>query len=245
MRNYILDPSDFTFEPFHDEREHPGESGHLLLATHKANGMKLVVKHEVPSDIPNEFVAGFVAEHLGFYNPKVYLFKQGKEFKNAVGIEFMEGLQTFDFTNLSPEQQTDLIHQVSLCFLCYQDDRLQMNLWNNHVVSYDYAWSFSMDATTFPNSLASFHTHLNNYSNHLLFAPDIAAKVMKMNYEEAREEIDRIYYEGLKPIITLDRDGLFDILFDFYPNDISGYYDACVGIMIEKTTKELSKKGYL
>lgn len=245
MRNYILDPSDFTFEPFHDEREHPGESGQLLLATHKANGMKLVVKHEVPSDIPNEFVAGFVAEHLGFYNPKVYLFKPGKEFKYAVGIEFMEGLQRVDTTKLSTEQQVDLIHQLSLCYLCYRDDRLQTRLWNNHLVTIDYAWSFSMDATAFPKRLAMFHLSLNDYSRHLFFIPKAAASVMGINYEDVREEIDRIYYEGLKPIITLDREGLFDILLYIFPQDIAGYYDACVEIMMEGTELELKEKGYL
>lgn len=243
MRNYILNPSDFTFSPFHDGRKGIGSSGHLLQATNKKTGAKLLVKHEQASDIPCEFVAGYIEEQLGFYGPKVYLFKPCSQFKYAVGIEFMEGLEKFDPALLSEDQEAELIHQVSLNDLIFNEDKMQMNLWNGHVVFYDFSKSFSAEFLRFPSdySLAS---HLDRYSDDLLYMPDTAMRIMKKSPSDA-EQIEKIYYTGLLPLLEINRDDLFDILLEILPGNIAGYYDACVGIMVDKTKQELQEKGYL
>lgn len=247
MRNtYILNPSDFTFIAFHDSRNELGRSGQLLLATGKPGtasaNMKLLVKHEYATDVPNEFVAGYIAGHLGFINPKVYLFRPCNRFQYAVGIEYMDRLEPCNLTELTDAQEVDLIHQVSLNALVCQEDIMQMNLWNGHVVSYDFANCFLLEGRNFPTSLSFMQNLLCNFADHIMFAPDVAMRMMRKT--NGAERISRLYYDGLLPILELDEDYLLDILLDIFPENIAGYYDACVHEIKEQVKAELSEKGY-
>lgn len=254
MRNqarekYFLDYNDFTFSPFSDNRGEPGHSGPLLLAIHKRTGQKYIVKHTEPADAPNEFVAGYIADKLGFPNPKVYLFapqsSHGSHALSSVAIEYMEGLQKFEMEDLSPLQAADLIHQTALTFLCFQEDRTQMNMWNGRVVSYDYAESFSIEnrhiricekaGEDVPVELLMAR---DRYMAHPFFAPDSALRILGWP-EDRLSEVEQIYYEGLRPLLDIDEDELFDILIDVFPDYLVGYYDACLFYMKERLKEKL------
>lgn len=257
VEKYILDYVDFTFSPFIDLRGEPGQSGPLLLATHKTTGKKFIVKHTEPADAPNEFVAGYIAEMLGFPNPKVYLFAPGfhsasassssHAFKYpAVAIEYMDGLEKFEMSDLSPLQAADLIHQTALTFLCFQEDQIQMNMWNGRVISYDYAESFSIEnkhvricekaGEEVPVELLMAR---DRYMAHPFFAPDSALRILGWS-EDRMAEVERIYYDGLLPLLNIDEDELFDILAQVFPDYLVGYYDACLFYMKEQLRRKLS-----
>lgn len=252
IRTYILNYRDFTFTPFKDSRKELGFSGQLLIATDRQTGQKLLVKHTEPSDAPNEFVAGYIAEHLGLPNPKVYLFKPDIHSpfscKYAVGIEFMEGLQKFEMKDLSPLQAADLIHQTALTFLCFQEDMLQMNMWNGRVVSYDYAESFSIenlhillcekqiDDVPIPVTIAR-----EQFKSHPFFAPDAALRTLEWP-DDRLDEVSKIYYDSLLPLLTLDQDALWDIMADVFPPYVVGFYDICIGYMKEELSNVLQNK---
>ena len=113
----MLDSSAFTYEPYIDNRvkSRPGfsvgTSGQLLLATHKDNGKKYLVKHTYPHNAANEYVACWLAEKLYVPVPRAYLLSPNKVFKSkyAAAIEFIEGFTNFNKAAVSEELQGDLI----------------------------------------------------------------------------------------------------------------------------------------
>lgn len=259
-KKFILNYRDFTYSPFVDNRGEAGHSGQLLIATGKEHtacaGMKLIVKHTEPADAPNEFVAGYIADKLGLPNPKVYLFKPDIHSpfrcRYAVGIEYMEGLQKFEMSTLTLPQATDVILQTALTFLCFQEDMMQMNMWNGRIISYDYAESFSIENkhirlcenivdVEVDDVPAAVIIARERFRVHPFFAPDSALRILGWT-EDRLDEVSKIYFDGLLPLLTLDQNALWDVMAEVLPPYVVAYYDICIEYMKQKLSSEIQKR---
>ncbi len=149
----ILNTANFKFAPY----PHKGFSGSLYLATPRGKGLpQLLVKHQDPSSACNEFMFSKLAELLGIYAPKVYLFDVAKKDRKlfatpyVVGIEYIEGLRAFslDEMNSRPEWQREYAANYALAVICSQDDNVQMGMTpDGHIVSFDYTECFYLTST--------------------------------------------------------------------------------------------------
>lgn len=241
MRRYILNSANFTYEPFFDSRNELGFSGQLLIATNKKTQKKLLVKHAFISDVMNEFVAAYIAEHLYLGNPKAYLFRPSPSSPfscgYAVGIEFMEGLRSLNYDTITDHQATDFIHQYALNCICAQTDNFQFGIWNNRVVSYDFSECFYVSDLTIKIHYAyirdQFSLSFDSFKSHCLFNPKYALDRLKWG-DDKLSEVERIYYDGLLPLLDINEDELFYIMTELFPEDIVNYYYARLFYMKEQ-----------
>jgi len=89
----MLDAQDFTYKAFQDNREKThsgfteGQSGPLLLATHKETGEKYIVKHTYRYNAANEYAACWLGNKLGVLTPQASLPARETEFCCLYRIE--------------------------------------------------------------------------------------------------------------------------------------------------------------
>lgn len=146
----MLDAKDFTYKAFQDSRvkSHSGfvegQSGPLLLATHKETGEKYIVKHTYRHNAANEYAACWLGNKLGVLTPKAFLLSGNGPFssKQVVAISFIEGLSSAGKDNLSDAQQEDLIGQLAFNTLIASGDRLQLGAADGHIYSFDFSEAF-------------------------------------------------------------------------------------------------------
>lgn len=147
MNTYILNTEDFTYEPYSDK----GFSGKILLAKPKKPGLpKLLIKSENPSSACCEFMYSRLAELLCIPAPKAYIMKIAREKKlfgspYAVGIEYMEGMHSFQLEEMrgSPEWKEEYAGQYALSAMFEQDDLVQLTMTaEGHISGYDFTETF-------------------------------------------------------------------------------------------------------
>ena len=117
----MLDSSAFTYESFIDNRikSRPGftvgTSGQLLLATHKDDGKKYLVKHTYPHNAANEYVECWLAEKLDTPAPRAYLLSPNKVFKSkyAVAIQYVARVELDPEAEAELNRRLDILHNLT------------------------------------------------------------------------------------------------------------------------------------
>lgn len=242
----MLDAKDFTYEAFQDNREKPhsgfteGQSGPLLLATHKETGEKYIVKHTFRHNAANEYAACWLGNKLGVLTPQAFLLSGNGPFssKQAVAISVIGGLSSFDKSNLSAIQQDELIGQLTLNVLIALDDKLQLGAVNGHIYSFDFSEAFYVsDETLFKMFLfnedmaismtgqrvGSFRNYLRSVNYDM---PDIA-KVFGLDPEKLKTGMRTVAKRALD-ITDEEIEEMSDTLMKIYPMAYGIYYEECV-----------------
>lgn len=100
----VLDADDFTFEPFAQRRGDNGDSGSLLLATHKSNpAHKYIVKHAFCDCAANEYVYSKLVRAMGLKMPAVKLFRLSDPLDDTLfGTEYVCGIEYLNVVDADP-----------------------------------------------------------------------------------------------------------------------------------------------
>lgn len=245
----MLDSSILTFSPFTDNRakknqSFTGQSGPLLLGTDPV-GKKYLIKHTYAHNAANEYVVCWLAEKLGVPVPHVHLLTPHRSFNSeyAVAIEYL---------NLEPlgkdttQYADDLIAQFALAALIDNDDSLQLNIADGHVVSYDFSECFSMadmnlllsllrqspkdEGPLYDMAIKIIQSTLSAFRRRLtLDAFDIPglARQFNLDYEKMRSGMIAVAKRALT--ITEDEIKAMSIeLENLYPCAIAIFYEECI-----------------
>lgn len=242
----MIDACDFVYQQFIDNRvkQHPGfkegTSGPLLLATHKQTGKKYIVKHTYPHNAANEYVACWLAHHLGVPTPSANLLTPNDLFSSeyAVAISFVEGFTRFEKTNVPMAMQDDLIGQFALNSLIAAEDMMQLNAAGDHIYSYDFSEAFSISdefllkaimlndrigTESVKRRLAAFRKHLE------YIGFDIPGLAKEFNLDPERQKSVMIATARRVLSITDDEiNAMSSELMEVYPIGYAAYYEECI-----------------
>ena len=242
----MLDAKDFTYKAFQDKRvkSHPGfaegQSGPLLLATHRETGEKYIVKHTYRHNAANEYAACWLGNKLGVLTPQAFLLSGDGPFssKQAVAITFIDGLSSFDKSNLSAIQQDELIGQLALNMLIASGDKLQLGTAGGRIYSFDFSEAFYVSDEMlfkmflFNEDMAVSMTgqRVGTFRNYLRIVnydmPDIA-KVFDLDPEMLKTGMMTIAKRALD-ITDTDIEEMSDELMAIYPVAYGVYYEECI-----------------
>lgn len=242
----MLDAKDFTYIAFQDKRvkSHPGfaegQSGPLLLATHRETGEKYIVKHTYRHNAANEYAACWLGNKLGVLTPQAFLLSGDGPFssKQAVAITFIDGLSSFDKSNLSAIQQDELIGQLALNMLIASGDKLQLGTAGGRIYSFDFSEAFYVSDEMlfkmflFNEDMAVSMTgqRVGTFRNYLRIVnydmPDIA-KVFDLDPEKLKTGMMTVAKRALD-ITDTDIEEMSDELMAIYPVAYGVYYEECI-----------------
>lgn len=242
----MLDAKDFTYKAYQDSRvkSHPGfiegQSGPLLLATHKKTGKKYIVKHTCRHNAANEYVACWLGNKLGVLTPVAFLLSSNGPFssKEIVAISFIEGFTSVDMKNLSAGQQEELISQLAFNILIASGDRLQLRTASGHIYSFDFSEAFYVsDETLYTTLLFNEEIGINmvrqrveTFRNYLHIQnfdmPDIA-KLFGLDPEKLKTGMMTVAERALD-ITDEDIEEMSDELIKMYPMAYGIYYEECI-----------------
>jgi len=243
----MLDSNTLTYAPFTDPRRSRnsafdvGQSGRLLVGTENS-GKKYIIKHCYPHNAANEYVACWLAKKLGVPAPDAYLLTPNKAFdsKYAVAIELLN-LEPFDKT-AAPHPE-DLISQFALSSLIAQDDTIQLNVAEGHIVSYDFSEAFCMDNMNGLLALLAtgserdndtaieiIRRHVTSFRRHLSFmdfdVPGLARE-FNLNNQQMREGMIAVG----KKVLQITEENVYALseeLENLYPFEIAIFYEECI-----------------
>jgi hypothetical protein len=153
----VLDAEDFFFEPFEQKRGR-GDSGNLLLATHKTDAAKkYIVKHAYCDCAANEYVYCNIARALGLKMPDVKLFRLLNPLDDTLfETEYVVGIEYLNIVKKYPGRETlanvknadDSYKFNTLYRLFYESDRLETVLADDgYVYRIDTSAAFLMHDT--------------------------------------------------------------------------------------------------
>ena len=248
----MIDSTTLTYAPFVDSRgkHNPdfttGQSGKLLIGT-DANGKKYLIKHCYPHNAANEFVDCWLAKKLDIPAPNAFLLSPNKAFQSrfAVAIEFLD-LKPFDKKAVS--HPDDLIAQFVLAALIAQEDRIQLKVVDNHIVSFDFSESFCISKLDLILGLIRQHTS---------FAQDCAVGILRQQLSAFQKSLTRVKFnhpafaqaynldceEMCKTATAISKRVLriteneirfmSEELEKLFPMEISVYYEECIFAMQE------------
>ncbi len=245
----MLDSSAFTYEPYIDNRvkSRPGfsvgTSGQLLLATHKDNGKKYLVKHTYPHNAANEFVSCWLAEKLGVPAPRAFLLSPNEVFlsRYTVAIEFIEGFRNFSKAAVPEELQADLIAQFAFNSLIGSDDAMQLNATGEHIYSYDFSEAFYISDDLLYNLLSRnedagidlLRQKFASFRQHISFQDfDIPGLAKEFHLDPDKQKSGMI--ATAKKVLNISEEeimALSDELMEMYPAAIAVYYEECIKAM--------------
>jgi len=242
----MLDANNFVYKAYQDSRvkSHPGfvegQSGPLLLATHKETGEKYIVKHTYRHNAANEYAACWLSSKLGLLTPKAFLLSGDGPFssKQVVAISFIEGFSAPNINNLSVDQQEELIGQLAFNMLIESGDRLQLRIAGGHMYSFDFSEAFYIsDETLYKTILYDEETgvsmvgqRVSAFRSNLHFKnfdmPDVA-KVFGLEPEKLKIGM----FTVAKRVLDITDDDIEEMsaeLMDIYPVAYGIYYEECV-----------------
>lgn len=249
----MLDSSEFIFETYNDKRvvNRPGftvgRSGRLLLAVHKETGRKYLVKHTYLHNAANEYVACWLAEHLGVPAPKAYLLSPNKAFatKYAVAIEYIEGFRGFQKDDVPENLKSDLIGQFALCLVLRLDDMIQMSRTDDHIYSYDYSEAFNViDLRTIVRmendaAVDRMRPQLQQFKR-CTEAEDFDVPGLAKEFHLELGQLKDGMFSTIKraaEITDEDLDALTDELMEMYSAAIAVYYEECIRAIRERASR--------
>ena len=251
----MLDARDFFYHPFFDNRvkQHPGftegNSGPLLLATHKQTGKKYIVKHTYPHNAANEYVACWLAHRLGIPTPTACLLTPQGPFssKYVVAISFIEGFTRFEKMNVPINMQDDLIGQFVLNSLIATDDMLQLSATGDHIYSYDFSEAFDISDVLLLKALMLnenigkilLKQRLDAFRDHLHYVDfDIPGLAKEFNLDPERQKSVMIATARRVLSITDDEiNAMSSELRKVYPIGYAAYYEECIHAIKEHVMK--------
>lgn len=143
--------------------------------------------------------------------------------------------QPIQSSHLTATQLGELIHQVSLNGLVFQEDVIQLAMWKEHVVSYDFSIAFSQEEEFYRLS-----DSLYRYSQCRLFYPEVALEMLRLP-TWCLPVVEKVYYEGIRAVVEMDTSPLFEALDTYFPERIAGHYKACVIKMKERVREKLAE----
>lgn len=242
----MLDAKDFTYKAFQDNRvkSHSGftegQSGPLLLATHKETGEKYIVKHTFRHNAANEYAACWLGNKLAVLTPQAFLLSGNGPFssKQAVAISFIDGLSSFDKTNLSAIQQDELIGQLTLNTLIASGDKLQLGAAGGHIYSFDFSEAFyASDETLFKMFLFNEDIAISmtgqrvgsfrNYLRGVNYDMSDIAKILGLDPEKLKTGM-RTVAKRVLDITDEEIEEMSDELMQIYPVAYGIYYEECI-----------------
>ena len=242
----MLDAKDFTYNAYQDSRvkSHPGfiegQSGPLLLATHKGTGNKYIVKHTYRHNAANEYAACWLENKLGVLTPAAFLLSGNGPFSSnqVVAISFIEGLTSVDMKNLSTVQQEELIGQLAFNMLVASGDRLQLRSAGEHIYSFDFSEAFYVSDEMLYKSLmfneemgvSMVGQRVSVFRNYLrtndFDMPDVA-KVFGLDPEKMKTGMFTVAKRVLA-IAGEDIEEMSAELMEIYPMVYGIYYEECI-----------------
>ncbi len=242
----MLDAKDFTYKAFQDKRvkSHPGfaegQSGPLLLATHRETGEKYIVKHTYRHNAANEYAACWLGNKLGVLTPQAFLLSGDGPFssKQAVAITFIDGLSSFDKSNLSAIQQDELIGQLALNMLIASGDKLQLGASGGHIYSFDFSEAFyASDETLFKMFLFNEDMAISmtgqrvgsfrNYLRGVNYDMSDIAKILGLDPGKLKTGM-RTVAKRVLDITDEEIEEMSDELMQIYPVAYGIYYEECI-----------------
>lgn len=257
---YILNTSDFTYEPYSDK----GFSGKILLAKPKKTGLpKLLIKSENPSSACCEFMYSRLAGLLCIPAPTAYLMKVARREKRlfaspyVVGITYMDGMHSFTLEEMrsSPKWKEEYAGQYALAAMFEQDDLVQLTMTaDGHISGYDFTetfWLNDMSVRTYqlPEKwlIPMITTRLQASARDGTCMLSAGASVVKKHFELPKDApVPSEYLEPLRRLYALtkpDVEGLMDALSAFYPLTIIVYFEEYLAILKKKIAAYFEKIG--
>lgn len=244
---YIISDEDYVLTPYQDRRGKPGRSGMLLLATPKDGGKKLLVKHQHPANVANEFVACSIGKLMGVNCPQAFLMKSSK-MRCAVGIEYFEDAHRFEMAD-APDD--DIAGIVALHALTMNvDDSTQMQAIDTEnglkIITYDFANAFYVDNDAFQMALrlpqkqaiSVMRKALDTYENSLFNSLDI----VRITNAIAKRDITEASLAAQKKALSITQEqihAITDALCEVFPVHIAVFYEMIVEKIVETIRAEL------
>ena len=236
----VLDVSDFIFEPFEQERGE-GDSGNLLLATHKDDASrKYIVKHAFCDCAANEFVYSKIAGALGLKMPDIKLFRLSDPLDDMIfKTEYIIGIEYLNIVDQRPNAETlrkaknadDYYKFHTLYKLFFESDSFEVVLADDgYIYRIDTGASFLIENSAMltagfdkiPDEYRIYARVLTNkwtwdsIDKEMKFLTELCGEDKISLLLEPLYEIQKIY----KPYISK----FLDTLCYFYPDCIGDYY---------------------
>ena len=252
----LLDSKKWKYKPYRDPRYDTvedfagGFSGDMFLATAK-DGKKYLIKHGNMSFAANEFVASNLADKMGLPVAKAYLLKPDKRLSSqyAVAIEFIDGLETFGYKELSEQEKREAVAQIYFSVMIGNLDFAQLRRCNGRIVQIDFAESFNMSGMLLEmafkmNQPAMIEQFLNNsrdgfIKNAAFLDFDLSFLAEDLDMDPAK--INEIVEESAKRLLNVTEEDVQEIednLLELYPTEFVANYVADIHALLERI-KEL------
>ena len=262
MKTYILNTADYTFAPYSDG----GFSGKLLLATAKTPDLpKLLIKSDNPSSACNEFMYSRLAELISVSAPKAYIMDIAESDKHlfgspyVVGIEFLEGLQSFTLEEMrsSEESKAEYAAQYALAAMFDQADRVQlMKSADGHIIGFDFTetfWLSDLSPAAFrfsDDDLADIIAQrlLAHQRQNFCLMANAGAKVLQEHFALPGIQMVYPYYlapmEMLRHLTENQIVELTDVLCEIYSISIAVFYEEYITILKKEIAGYFKAIGY-
>ena len=248
----LLNPHDYSYEYFHQQRGEDGDSGAIHIGTPNKDGLcTILVKDYNISDAINEFVGCNLGQRIGVYTPKAWLFNAKKSqkktpinFAHAVGIEYLEGFveqkgRSFDTEEMAVQTiRAELLHIIlrdtdqHSCALCngmiYAFDFADGVYWDNmgdQLLDFFKEWSVGDGFTKYQKIILDQEVRARQELReyfHCLIEQGVPRELVYSVYSEMRENI----------IHNMGNDGFSDLLQDIrdvFTDNVARFVREIVG----------------
>ncbi len=177
---------------------------------------------------------------MGVLTPQAFLLSGNGPFssKQAVAISFIDGLSSFDKSNLSSIQQDELIGQLALNMLIASGDKLQLGVAGGHIYSFDFSEAFyvsdemlfkmfmineDMAISMTGQRVGSFRNYLRGINYDM---PDIA-KILGLDPGKMKTGM-RTVTKRVLDITDEEIEEMSGELMEIYPVAYGIYYEECI-----------------
>ena len=253
----VVDADNFTFEvfkqPVRNNGDAHGQSGELLLATHKQDtSKKYVIKHESPECAANEFVYTKMAQAIGLKMPHVKLFRLSDPLDDTlfkteyvIGFEYLNA-RHLNLDEINSVKNPDDFYKFQILYRLFKEyDKLEILLADDgYIYRIDTSDSFGVCHYHVQDNDAIGRKILNPILHGMKtsFLQDIDSCIER-NIAEFGENKARIFYEPLYAILKIHKtyiNKFLDTLCYFYPDYFKDFYNDFF-IEVKKTAKKLIK----
>ena len=264
----LLNPNDYEYEYFQQNRGVDGRSGPLYLGTPKRKGLcPILVKSERMSDAINEYLACNIGLRIGVNVPKAWLFDpkiaandNRINFLKAVAIEYHEDFD--EISKIDTESEELAIQMIKgglLHSLMNEEDRFSLAKSNGKVYAFDFAISLIPEGwggDTWWNILFPIDKH--HIAEICREEPKRHVWIYLKNcYEKMSEDLVYTTFIVFKGdfMDEYDRDGFSDLLenvshvfskeaADFAKSLLQSVYDALTSLWINTPSDVKKEKEY-
>lgn len=199
----LLNPMDYRYKQYKQSRKEIGDSGVIHIAhPSRENLCTLLIKDFSTADAINEFLGCNIGQRIGVNTPRAWLFNKPMEyvnskinFKCAVGIEYLDGLDDGDVRPFETEETTiQAVKGTFLHIILGEEDGKAIARYNGKIYAIDFAEC--MYSALWGNELSDALREMPSKDGFTLYEKELFGQEVSP-YKEMKLEIRRLLKNGV------------------------------------------------